>query len=417
MHYFTDDEGLLRSSEGLSGEILPIDTSEDVTEQLCADVGECFIAGDARSNEQKSLLSFHSLFLREHNRIARKLKIINNHWDGERVYQETRKIVGAVFQKITFYDYLPVILGPEPLPEYEEYINTVNPGISNAFATAAYRFGHSTIRPEFELLDNNFEPIAPAINLRFMFFNNTFVQETGIQPFLLGLIANFSEDVDRTLSSGIIDHLFERPDSPGQNLAALNIQRSRDHGLPGYNEFRKFCGLSDAPTFKDTKNEIKDTENRIILKRLYNDNPNLAELWVAGLAETPVPGGSVGPTFKCVIADQFRRARDGDRFFFERNTVFSKIKLSEIKKSSLSRIYCDNLEIISIQRNAFKAPTSLEPRIECKGIPGIDLCEWKGNKHAYIIILFCNLTYIIILFCNSIYCIYFSLTKGQCSKR
>ena len=95
----------MRSSEGLDGEILPIDRSEDVTEQLCADVGECFIAGDVRSNEQKALVSFHSLFLREHNRIARKLKIINNNWDGERVYQETRKIIGAVFQKITYYDY------------------------------------------------------------------------------------------------------------------------------------------------------------------------------------------------------------------------------------------------------------------------------------------------------------------------
>ena len=264
----------MRSSEGLDGEILPIDRSEDVTEQLCADVGECFIAGDVRSNEQKALVSFHSLFLREHNRIARKLKIINNNWDGERVYQETRKIIGAVFQKITYYDYLPVILGPEPLPKYAGYNSSVNPGVSNSFATAAYRFGHSTIRPEFEQLNNEFESIAPAINLRFMFFNNTFVQQTGIEPLLFGLIGNFSEGVDRTLSSGIIKHLFERPNSPGQNLAALNIQRSRDHGIPGYNEFRKLFRLTDAMTFNDTKNEITDSENREILKRLYNDNPN-----------------------------------------------------------------------------------------------------------------------------------------------
>ena len=288
-----------------------------------------------------------------------------------------------------------MILGPEPLPKYAGYNSSVNPGVSNSFATAAYRFGHSTIRPEFEQLNNEFESIAPAINLRFMFFNNTFVQQTGIEPLLFGLIGNFSEGVDRTLSSGIIKHLFERPNSPGQNLAALNIQRSRDHGIPGYNEFRKLFRLTDAMTFNDTKNEITDSENREILKRLYNDNPNLAELWVAGLAESPVAGGSVGPTFKFVIAEQMGRTRDGDRFFYEEKNVFSKNRLSEIKKASLSRIYCDNLRIISIQKNAFKAPTPLEPRIECSGIPGIDLCQWKGIINMHISLLFCNLTYII----------------------
>ena len=372
----------MRFSDGFDGQLLPLDTSQNVPVQLCEDFGGCFIAGDARSNEQQALASFHALFLREHNRIARRLKIINNHWDGERVYQETRRIMGAVFQKITFCDYLPLILGPMS-GRYRGYNKNINPGISNSFATAAYRFGHSQIRPEFELLDNNFEPIAPAINLRFMFFNNTFIQKRGIEPLLFGLIANFSETVDRTLSSGIINDLFQRPNSPGQNLAALNIHRARDHGLRGYNEFRKFCGLSSATTFEDTKNEIKDPENRDILRRLYNDNPNLAELWVAGLAETPVPGGSVGPTFKCIIADQFRRARDGDRFFYRRKNVFRRNQVYQIQKSSLSRIYCDNLKgLVSIQKNAFKAPTDFDQRIGCGRIRGIDLCAWKGNIDA-----------------------------------
>ena len=373
----------MRSLNGFDGELLPLDTTSETTPALlCQNLGGCFKAGDARSNEQRALASFHALFLREHNRIARRLKIINNQWDGERVYQETRKILGAVFQKITYYDYLPLLLGPRPLPKYMGYDKNVNPGISNSFATAAYRYGHSQIRPEFELLNQNFDPIAPAVNLRFMFFNNTFIQQKGIEPLLFGLIANSSENVDRTLSSGIIKHLFERVDSPGQNLAALNIQRSRDHGIPGYNDFRKFCGLSNAKTFEDTKNEIKDPENREILSRLYNNNPNLAELWVAGLAETPVPGGSLGPTFKCVIANQFQRVRDGDRFFYRGKDVFPVNQLHEIEKASLSRIYCDNLKnIVSIQKDAFKTPTDLEPRKECSGIPEMELCAWKGNTY------------------------------------
>ena len=356
-----------------------MDTSSTAN-KLCTDLGVCYLAGDIRSNEQPSLNSFHTLFLREHNRMARKLKAQNTHWDGERIFQEARKIMGAVFQKIVYSDYLPLILGPRSLSDYAGYDENVNPGISNAFATAAYRFGHSTIRPEFDLLNKNFEPVAAPLDLRFMFFNNTVIKNKGIEPVLLGLVGNVSGRVDRTLPPGVIRHLFQRENMPGQNLAALNIQRARDHGLPGYNEFRKFCGLSDAKTIEDTKNEIKDPENRKILKRLYNDDPNHVELWIAGLAEAPVSRGTIGPTFRCVIADQFRRTRDGDRFFYQRKGVFPKHQLREIEKASMSRIYCDNVKgIVSIQQNAFKVPTTLEPRISCEGIPGINFCAFKGN--------------------------------------
>ena len=362
-----------------------MDESLRAEEELCINLGGCFLAGDSRSNEQQSLAAFHSLFLREHNRIAKILKDINIHWNGEKVYQETRRIMGAVMQKITYLDFLPTILGPNPLPKYRGYKRFINPGISNAFATSAFRFGHSLIRPAFDILDTGFNPTGEPIDLRFMFFNNTFIQRNGINPILLGLVGNFSEKVDRTLSPGITRHLFERQNSPGSNLAALNIQRSRDHGIPGYNQFRIKCGLGNAKTFADTKNEIKDPKNIKILKELYGDNPNLVELWVAGLAETPVNGASVGPTFKCVIEDQFLRTRAGDRFYFERKGVWRPDKLAEIKRASLSRIYCDNLKVVSIQPNAFKAPTKKKPRVSCARIPGIDLCKWKGNRIEFLL--------------------------------
>ena len=349
---------------------------------LSSCIAGCFEAGDIRANEQQGLTSFHTLFLREHNRIARQLKILNAHWDGETVFQETRKIVIAIMQKIVYEDYLPIILGPNALPGYQGHNENVKPSISNAFAAAAYRFGHSTIRSTFDLLNENFEPADPAfpdMKLRFMFFNNTVTKSKGIEPILLGLVGNASEKVDTMLTEEITEHLFERPGMHGENLAALNIQRSRDHGLPGYNTFRKLAGLSDAETFDDTSIEIKNADVRAMLSKTYNDDPNLVELWVAGLAEDPHPNATVGPTLRYVIREQFLRSRDGDRFFYENPGVFTSQQLQEIKKSSLSRLYCDNVHgIVSIQRNAFKSAIG-EVRPSCGQIPGISLCQWKGK--------------------------------------
>ncbi len=316
--------------------------------------------------------------MREHNRIAKILRKLNQHWDGEKIYQETRKILGGVLQKIVYEDYLPILLGQDALSPYSGHKEDVNPSIINAF-TLAYRLGHSMIRSKFDLLNPNFDPIAPAVQLRFLFFNSSTVNTYGVEPLLFGLVGNVSEKVDVHLTKEITEHLFQRGNKHGENLAALNIQRSRDHGLPGYNAYRKFCNLSDAKTFEDTLNEIQDLENRRILKELYNDDPNLVELWVAGISETPFPGAVVGPTLRCVVGEQFRRARDGDRFFYENEGIFTPRQVQEIKKTSISRIFCDNLNgIVSIQRNAFKSSVN-QSRPSCAEIRGMSLCPWKGK--------------------------------------
>lgn len=97
------------------------------------------------------------------------------------------------------------------------------------------------------------------------------------------------------------------------DLAALNIQRGRDHGLPGYNAWRTFCNLSAPNSIEGLQDHITNATVRRKLRDIYGDDPDNIDLWVGGLLEDTLPGTQLGPTFQCIIGNQFRRLRDGDR--------------------------------------------------------------------------------------------------------
>lgn len=69
-------------------------------------------------NEQNGLTVMHTIWVREHNRIEAQLHRVNPHWNGDRLYHETRHIVAAIIQHITYNEVLPVILGPQLRRQY-----------------------------------------------------------------------------------------------------------------------------------------------------------------------------------------------------------------------------------------------------------------------------------------------------------
>uniref|UniRef100_A0A9L0TF86 Lactoperoxidase n=2 Tax=Equus TaxID=9789 RepID=A0A9L0TF86_HORSE len=344
----------------------------------------CFLAGDHRANEQLGLTSMHTLWFREHNRVAAELLSLNPHWDGDTIYHEARKIVGAQVQHITYQHWLPKVLGEvgmKMLGEYRGYEPGVNAGIFNAFATAAFRFGHTLVNPVLYRLDENFQPIAQGhIPLHKAFFSPfRIVNEGGIDPLLRGLfgVAGKMRVPSQLLNTELTERLFSMAHTVALDLAAINIQRGRDHGIPPYHDYRVYCNLSSAHTFEDLKNEIKNPEIREKLRRLYGSPLNI-DLFPALMVEDLVPGSRLGPTLMCLLSTQFKRLRDGDRLWYENPGVFSPAQLTQIKQTSLARILCDNSDNITrVQRDVFRVAEFPHGYGSCDEIPRVDLRVWQ----------------------------------------
>lgn len=102
-----------------------------------------------------SLVVLHTIFMREHNRVAKELEFLNPHWNDDQLFYETRRIVVAELQSITYKEFLPAVLGDLTMEEFDialsrngysyDYDQRVNPSITNEFASAAFRFGHSMV--------------------------------------------------------------------------------------------------------------------------------------------------------------------------------------------------------------------------------------------------------------------------------
>ncbi|KAL8583777.1 hypothetical protein ACOMHN_036412 [Nucella lapillus] len=344
----------------------------------------CFRAGDHRANEQLALTAMHTLWMRQHNQIAATLLQLNNHWDGNKVYHESRKIMGAIMQHITYQHWLPKVLGPKGvamMAGYRGYDAKVNPSIVNEFATAAFRFGHSLVQPVIFRLNESFEPVTEG-NLplhRAFFAPYRLLEEGGIDPLLRGLFGAAAKKrmPGEFFNSELTERLFVMANAVGQDLASLNIQRGRDHGIQFYNDYREMCGLERATSFVELRHEIQHRGTRDKLEALYG-HPDNIDLFIGGMSETPMEGAKVGPTFLCIISGQFQRLRDGDRFFYENPGVFSPEQLVEIQRTSLAQVLCQSSDDIQrVQTDVFLRVENDDDYIDCSSVPRLDLRMWS----------------------------------------
>ncbi|KAK4311222.1 hypothetical protein Pmani_017264 [Petrolisthes manimaculis] len=387
-------DGLLKFQDnGDLPDFLPIDNEETActNEEKEAEGLHCFLAGDFRVNEQILLTVIHTTWMREHNRIARALKSFNPGLNDEKLFQEARRITIAEWQHVVYNEFIPGVLGSyladefnlRPLSGYQttsDYHSFLSAGVSAEFATAAFRFGHS-------MIPDAINEVSHAGVSRSRVLNSVLeapfpLYEEGVEE---GLVRGFTKQramlVDSSFTTQITGQLFQEEEAFGLDLIALNLQRGRDHGLATYLEVINVCKTFKASSFDDLL-QVMDHEPLARLKEVYSDFRDI-DLFIGGMSERPFADAQVGPTFACLMLDQFIRLKRGDRFWYEFNgspAPFSGHQLTQLHSVSFARILCDNHPALdAIQRWPLNLISDFNPVSSCNSyvIPSLDLTKFK----------------------------------------
>ena len=360
--YGSDDEknlllrtlrgGLLKSQRSISNK------------ELLPEIDGRLMAGDERALEMPALTTMHTLFLREHNRLAREIASRRPNWNDEKIYNMARKIVGGQMQNVVYGQFLTTVLGRRTMQQMKldvsrdsHYNPRTDPSIRSGFSTAAYRFGHTLIQGMINMRILKSGNIQETYLLRDNFFNTDRYFDTdgnGAEKIIYGILDQRSQSYDQFITEDVSNFLVPDDGLPRSDLIARNLQRSRDHGLASYNEYRKFCDLEPACSWDRPPAQISAAIWRQ-LSKIY-ENPNDIELFTGGLAERPFGGGVIGETFNCIVARQFRVLKDGDRFFFthcDQHGGFTSNQLRALRQRNLGDIICDNTDIPLFADNVF----------------------------------------------------------------
>ena len=313
-----------------------------------------FVAGDVRANENVGLTSIHALFVREHNRLATHIKNREAGLTDEEIYQWARKVVGAEMQAITYREFLPALMG-DGAPRAEDFFyDEIDASITTAFSTAAFRYGHSMQSPRILLVDNADAEVG-SISLGAATENPDLLADdpAKVELILKGLASQAAQENDAYLVNGLRNIHFGPPGAGGTDLAALDVQRGRDHGL--LNNYRLMRQAYSLGPLTDFSQLTSDPDVQAALADIYGTTENL-DAWVAIIAEDHILSSSLGVLAQTIIHSQFARLRDGDRFFFtgdpdlQTGIVTSLIDLDTITLSQIIRL---NTDISRLQNNVF----------------------------------------------------------------
>jgi Ca2+-binding RTX toxin-like protein len=413
-----------------------------------------FMTGDGRGNENIGLTAVHTIFHSEHNRTvamnketilaqtlangAPDLAFINDWmrtpvtaaqvaagvnlpWDGERLFQAARFSTEMQYQHLVFEEF-----GRTVSPTIDPFIfsnsSDINPAIFAEFANVVYRFGHSMLTETVDRI--NFNATTDDIGLIQAFLNplefnksvgaaglETITEAQAVGAIARGMTRQVGNEIDEFVTEALRNNLVGLP----LDLAAINMARARDTGMPSFNEaraqffamtgdeqLRPFSSWADmAPNLKHSASIVNfiaayGTHPSIVLETtadgkraaaltLVMGGPtapadrvdflnstgswastetglNKVDFWIGGLAEFVNEfQGMLGPTFNFVFEQQMENLQNGDRFYYLSRTQGMNM-LNQLENNSFSKLIARNSDVGDVGSghlpgNIFMTPT------------------------------------------------------------
>ncbi|GJD74013.1 peroxidase family protein [Methylobacterium goesingense] len=394
-----------------SGNALLLDTNPFVN------LLDHFVAGDGRANENVALTAMHTIWARNHNFHVDNLMEAGFQGTPEEAFQAAKMINEAEYQRVVFTEFADQLIGGmkgSGSHGHDGYNPDVDARISEEFASAVYRVGHSLIGETLTVLGTDGQ--LHQVQLVDAFLNPTNAAgaftaplppgyvpqpgyaQLGANAILAGVATQPAEEVDFNIVDAVRNDLVRI----NADLFAFNVARGRDVGLGTLNQVRADLQASSDPYVHEavgfagnlspylswadfqSRNGLSDS---VIaqFKVAYPDlvlstaaertafaaaNPDIAlhdgpdgskvvsgidrvDLWVGGLAESHINGGVVGQTFWVVLHEQFDRLQEGDRFYYADRFDNFDFYENIVDGQSFSDIVARNTGLTGLQEDIF----------------------------------------------------------------
>ena len=433
---------------------LPAGTLHDaVGSILMASVGDHYIAGDGRANENFGLTSIHHVFHEEHNYQVNNLidalhryDIVNNDttheklhefqintgqmnsvgdyvytdgtiaWDQDKVFNGAKLIVEMEYQHAAVDQYARNV-SPN-IQEFGAYATSVNSAVNLEYSQVAFRFGHSTLRETIDTIDPSHGLTGKIMGyaLHDAFLNPELYGSTGPAAILLGMSHQQQNEVDEFVTPALNQGLLGQP----LDLAAINIARGRDIGIPTLNDFRDALHLARYTSWTDFGQNMQHPSSLVNFIAAYSFDGDMAkaqgiidaasgadgftaqqvadantflnggdlgfnhiDTWLGGLAEVHQPGGLLGETFDTVFVAQIENLMDGDRFYYLYR-LFGTQFGNEVANGQLKDIIERNTGLTHLNGNIFGyADQYVDLGAHKEVSDGTHEVLTTGNEHKY----------------------------------
>ena len=427
---------LMADADSEAGNAVPVDARGNNLEYDDELLDAHFIVGDGRGNENIGLTAVHHVFHAEHNRVVDEMKaeILSNGdvtflnewllvpvteipadtstlvWNGERLFQAGRFSTEMVYQHLVFEEFVRTV-APDIDPFLFSNSVEVSGDILAEFAHVVYRFGHSMLNETVDRLgadgqtSDNIGLIEAFLNpLEYVASGAT--SDVSAGAIIRGMSRQVGNEIDEHITEALRNNLVGLP----LDLAALNITRARDTGVPSLNEARRqFFEQTNDTRLKPYESwfefalAIKNPasiinfiaaygEHELVLNAVTLDEKreaatlivlggagapadrldylngtgtwadresglNNVEFWIGGLAEKKMAfGGMLGSTFTFVFEYQIENLQEGDRFYYLSRTQGMNM-LNQLEADSFAQLVMRNTDLG--EEGATALPSSL----------------------------------------------------------